>query len=132
MKYLCLWTLTHRKTKRRRVFNFFSFELSRKDSNFEWLNQNQLCYHYTTGQSLNRVNTSVLRVQRYYLFYNYQTFLKLFFIFFYKSLKDTLKILLTICQSCIDNPSILYWQSIKKVLTNHQSKLDILSICNNI
>ena len=131
MKYIWVLTLTPKKQKGKTCYHL-PLKLSRKDSNFEWLNQNQLCYHYTTGQSLNRVNTSVLRVQRYYLFYNYQTFLKLFFHFFYKSLKDTLKILLTICQSCIDNPSILYWQSIKKVLTNHQSKLDILSICNNI
>lgn len=26
--------------------------LSHKDSNLNWLNQNQMCYHYTMGQSL--------------------------------------------------------------------------------
>lgn len=26
--------------------------LSHQDSNLDWLNQNQMCYHYTMGQSL--------------------------------------------------------------------------------
>ncbi len=34
------------------MFGFFLTWLSHQDSNLDWLNQNQMCYHYTMGQSL--------------------------------------------------------------------------------
>ena len=45
------------------------FQLGYPDSNQERQDQNLQCYHYTIPQCI-----SVLRVQRYYFFANYQNF----------------------------------------------------------
>lgn len=49
------------------------FLLTYKDSNFERLNQNQLCYHYTIGQhgsfSWHKCSEKIFMLQIFYLFF---------------------------------------------------------------
>ena len=65
-----------RKQKQTDLIRLFRL-LSRQDSNLKCLNQNQMCYHYTTGQShrgnrkliaFSIISIPFLRVQRYYVF----------------------------------------------------------------
>ena len=65
------------ENKNRRIKSVCFVLLSRQDSNLKCLNQNQMCYHYTTGQShrgnrkliaFSIISIPFLRVQRYYVF----------------------------------------------------------------